>query len=170
MIVLLAYISLHVKCLKLCVAKQQSADRQFKMDTHLGYFMLVMESFNEINYCLASVERMPISVTKEVYWKPIGQALVYESSVPLVYKSFWPGVDKAYSAKPEKGGFCYTNANDPPCVLYSWILQVDKQIDHQITWLNTSTGEETEDEKPTPSRVERSVNLMGNLPISVAMS
>lgn len=143
------------------VARNELQADSSLMDKYVRYWLLFVYVYREINQAL-SAEKMPISVTTGVYWKPIDQAIVYEASVPLVYKSTWPSVDQAYLRRPESSGFCKENTNDPQCMLFSWVLQVDKTIGNQISWLNESICEEAENTSPKLSRVERSVHFIGN--------
>lgn len=130
-----------------------------RMDTYLRYLFLMCCVFRE-NIATRETDKIPISVTTGVYWKPIDQAVIYESSVPLVYKSSWPNVDEAFLTKPDKSGFCNNTTNDPQCVLFSWILQVDKQVAHRISWLNQTNGETVADQQGW-SRVKRNLKFLG---------
>lgn len=108
--------------------------------------------------------RIPISVTSGVYWEELEGIVMYEASVPLMYKIKLPGVEMAYLSLPSVNGFCEGMLNDPKCILYSWILQVDKHIGRRVRWLNASMGLES----PGPEyevknhRLVRSLNFIGD--------
>lgn len=95
------------------------------MDVCLRYIVMIFVFINSVSFA----EKIPITVTTGVYWD---QAVIYEASVPLVYKGKWPSVDVTYLTRPQKNRFCGQSLNYPQCVLYSWLLQVDKEIGTRI--------------------------------------
>lgn len=115
--------------------------------------------------CLAHSKRgnaAPVSVTSGVFWKEIRDVEIYESSVPLVYRSTWPGLDNAHLERPQGEGFCEGTANDPDCVLFGWIVQVDKTVSRQLSWLNQSLGETSDNLRKPNYRNRRSLHFLGN--------
>ncbi|KAG8305318.1 hypothetical protein J6590_072024 [Homalodisca vitripennis] len=106
-------------------------------------------------------DEIPISVVSGVYWKPIPHALVYESTVPLFYRSFWPAVESMYYRKDESRiSFCKM-LNSPECILFGWIKQADKRIGLQMSWLNTSIGEDAFSLNSISVRNKRSLHFIG---------
>ncbi|KAG8335738.1 hypothetical protein J6590_060654 [Homalodisca vitripennis] len=106
-------------------------------------------------------DEVPISVVSGVYWKPIPHALVYESTMPLFYRSFSPAVDSVYYRKNESGiSFCKMLIS-PECILFGWIKQADKRIGLQMSWLNTSIGEDAFSLNSISVRNKRSLHFIG---------
>lgn len=111
----------------------------------------------------AARDKLPISVVSGVYWKEVSQALVYETSVPLLYKTKWPRVDLAHLPLPNVNGFCNDTTNDMSCFVHSWILQADKTVSRHLKWLNSSLNAQVDSSRETSTRRTRSIHFLGDL-------
>lgn len=113
---------------------------------------------------VACDRHIPVSVTSGIYWKRHEQAVMYEASVPLMYKSKLPEVDMAQLSLPEVNGFCEGRLNDPKCILFNWIFQADKLVGKRVKWLNSSLSlEETEQPNSKVNyRGKRSIHFLGD--------
>ncbi|KAG8269850.1 hypothetical protein J6590_098477 [Homalodisca vitripennis] len=126
---------------------------------------MIIVIFGNVLFVEASQDgQTPISVVTGVYWKEIKSAEIYEASVPLVYKTAWPGVDIAYLSRPKGVGFCNGVMNDPECMLFSWAAVVNKEIGARVTWLNRSLSETADNFElfSGSKRDKRSLHFIGN--------
>lgn len=120
------------------------------------YIMLVLSCI------VISQERtVPISVVSGAYWKRIPDAVLYESSVPLYYKTVWPSLDIVQLPKDNVNlGFCSLQS-DVKCILFKWIKYVDKVVGQKIKVINSSFGDNLFEDQGHP-RGKRALNFMGD--------
>lgn len=132
-----------------------------KCNTVVMYVLIVLFMQSKVAWSELT-EPLPITMIPGVYWKEIREALVYEASIPLMYKSKWPGVDVAHLNLPEASGFCDKSQSDIQCMLHSWIFQVDKNFEKQLKWINASIDLGTRVPfRSSKTRTARSVNFVG---------
>lgn len=145
-----------------CVQKVEKSGNRMEGKPGITMVMLLLTIFMYVTGDKRG-ENIPISVATGVYWKEV-KTVLYESSVPLVYKSRWPNVDMAHLSLPKMSGFCNETLNDPECMLFQWILQTDKIVGKQIRWLNASlqTAETGLTGAKQAQRNKRSLSFVGN--------
>lgn len=112
---------------------------------------------------IQDTQGVPFSVSSGLYWKKLDGVIAYKASLSLVYKSKLPIVKDAYLGIHEGKGFCVGQVNDVKCILYHWLLQVDKEVGNWIKWINTSLGVDAEGDTAggVSHRVSWSVNFVG---------